>query len=475
MPFQSPRIASATAPSGSDAPIQENEPVTTIPKDQLNKFIRSMDNHQRRQLVEQPRDLISQYMLNHLVQENQTARARQLSSLRFRVSSNELELSSRTETNVILSEELVDEFKELLSRDDDDTVMLASASGRPDSEDEEIQVLEPPPKEPPLCIDLDLDEKSSLDCWPCPAASLTAEPVPIQQEKNESSRIESTTNRSISNLATTDRASPHVASSRQTVASTEARSVTEISVQTSIVTETITVTQVPCPPVPVSAPPVSRCNPASVTATTAPVHSSQSIPSSASSSTPPCITTTVSAGKKSFLEKPSKNQKRKEKREQQNGVQEKPKAKKQKKNKRKSSTKSPEKTNAELMIHWRQAQSISEAGEPDKSKQVASALDRAEALEKGPDSGRTKSALNFLFTDLRAEEQEGKDRIKLIDRTIEELQLERKAITDKVLALKQKQFDLLRSAMTSNTFDDDSISGPSVSNKAAIKVTFYHT
>lgn len=441
-----------------------------------------MDNHQRRQLVEQPRAIISQYMLNHLVQENQTARARQLSSLRFRVSSNELEFSSRTETNVILSEELVDEFKELLSRGDEESVTPASTSKRPDSEDEDIQVLEPPPKEPPLCIDLDLDDKSSPDASPSPLTRLPAEnPVSIQQDKKAPlfGRVESPSYRNNNNLAGADRtpASPLMASSRSTVASTEVVPVPEVPVQTSVVTETTTVSQAPCP-VPVNASPVSRCNPPSTMI--APVHpqSTKNRPSSASTSIPPCITTTVSAGKKSFLEKPSKNKKRKERREmKKKGGQEKPNSKKQKKNKKKSPTTSPVKTNAELMIHWREAQSTSEntaeAGESDKTEMVASALERAESLEKGPQSGRTKSALNFLLIDLQAEEQEGKNRITLIDRTIEELQLERKALTDKVLALKQKQFDLLRSAMCSNTFDDDSSSVPLESVKAAIKVTFY--
>lgn len=475
---QTSRVANAATISGSDVPAQENEPLTTIPKDQLNKYIRSMDNHQRRQLVEQPRAIISQYMLNHLVQENQTARARQLSSLRFRVSSNELEFSSRTETNVILSEELVDEFKELLSRGDEESVTPASTSKRPDSEDEDIQVLEPPPKEPPLCIDLDLDDKSSPDASPSPLTRLPAKtPVSIQQDKKAPvfGRVESPSYRNNNNLAGADRtpASPLMASSRSTVASTEVVPVPEVPVQTSVVTETTTVSQAPCP-VPVNASPVSRCNPPSTMI--APVHpqSTKNRPSSASTSIPPCITTTVSAGKKSFLEKPSKNKKRKEKREmKKKGGQEKPNSKKKKKNKKKSPTTSPVKTNAELMIHWREAQSTSEntaeAGESDKTEMVASALERAESLEKGPQSGRTKSALNFLLVDLQAEEQEGKNRIALIDRTIEELQLERKALTDKVLALKQKQFDLLRSAMCSNTFDDDSSSGPLESVKAAIK------
>jgi hypothetical protein len=74
------------------------------------------------------------------------------------------------------------------------------------------------------------------------------------------------------------------------------------------------------------------------------------------------------------------------------------------------------------------------------------------------------------LTDLQIEEQQGKDRIALIDRTIEELQLERKALTDKVLALKQQQFDLLRSAMSSISFGNDTVPRPLESVPAPVEV-----
>ena len=60
-----------------------------------------------------------------------------------------------------------------------------------------------------------------------------------------------------------------------------------------------------------------------------------------------------------------------------------------------------------------------------------------------------------MLDNLAIEEQEGKARIAVIDRNIEDLQLERKNMIDRVLALKQKQFDLLRSSFTATPFDID--------------------
>ena len=51
-----------------------------------------------------------------------------------------------------------------------------------------------------------------------------------------------------------------------------------------------------------------------------------------------------------------------------------------------------------------------------------------------------------------------KDRIASIERTIEELNSELKALTDKVLSLKQQQFDVLLSTMATNPFENDSAS-----------------
>ena len=62
------------------------------------------------------------------------------------------------------------------------------------------------------------------------------------------------------------------------------------------------------------------------------------------------------------------------------------------------------------------------------------------------------------ITDLQSEEQREKDRIASIERTIEELNSELKALTDKVLSLKQQQFDVLLSTMATNPFENDSAS-----------------
>ncbi len=435
-----------------------------------------MDNHQRRQLVEQPRSIISQYMLNHLVQENQTAKARQLSSLRFRVSSNELE--SRTENTVILSEELVDEFKELLSRNDEETAK------QPDSEEEEIQVLEPPPKVPPLCIDLDLDDKPASPTPSPSSAANTSLPVKPTQRRSISDRNDDT-----ADFVERELDSQLSAASRQAAAPTldaarvpetlphsapEVPRIPEALLHPAPVSEATTTSQVPCP-VPLS----HNTSIPTMTVTLQP--SPPQEPSTASTSTVPSIITTVSAGKKSFLEK-RKSQKKKERREkkanEQNQSTENEKAKqekkKQKKKDKKKSPAKPRKEKARLEPDLRSTQNASknmaEVVDLDKPDTATSAMDRAGTSNQFSDSAGGRSALNFLLTDLQTEEQQGKDRIALIDRTIEELQLERKALTDKVLALKQQQFDLLRSAMSSNSFVNDTVSRPSESVPAPIEV-----
>jgi hypothetical protein len=392
-----------------------------------------MDNNQRRQLVEQPRSIISQYMLNHLVQENQTARARQLSSIRYRLGSNELESNSKAENTVVLSEELVDEIKELLSRNDEETAK------QPDSEEEEIQVLEPPPKVAPLCIDLDLDDKPT-------SPSPNKKSIPDLKD----STYDFVENELDAQLS---------AASRPAVAPTpDAVRVSQVLLVPPPVSEATTTSQVPCP-VPlssqnISCPVVTHSNQLSLQ----PSLLKES--STASTSTVPSFSTKVSAGKKSFLDKASKNQRRKERKEkkaqEQNQSTEKDKAKSKKATK-KDKKRSPAKKGTGLMSNCTPAQNASvklpEVVDCNKSMDQAGTSNQFQPF---PESGEGRSALNFLLTDLQSEEQQGKDRIALIDRTIEELQLERKALTDKVLSLKQQQFDLLRSAMSTNQFASDS-------------------
>nr|CAH0102923.1 unnamed protein product [Daphnia galeata] len=57
------------------------------------------------------------------------------------------------------------------------------------------------------------------------------------------------------------------------------------------------------------------------------------------------------------------------------------------------------------------------------------------------------------LVDLQSEEQRGRDRIAVIDRTMEELHSERKALTDKVLSLKQEQYELLLSTTPNHPFE----------------------
>lgn len=411
-------------------------------------------------------------MLNHLVQENQTAKARQLSSLRFRVSSNELE--SRTENTVVLSEELVDEFKELLSRNDEETAK------QPDSEEEEIQVLEPPPKVPPLCIDLDLDDKPAS---PTPSSSPDANsslPVKPTERGSISDRNENTADfveRELdSQLSAASRPAaasiPDAARVPETLTNPtpDVPRIPEALLLPTPVAEATTTSQVPCP-VPLS----HNTSIPTMTVTLQP--SPPKEPSTASTSTVPSIITTVSAGKKSFLEK-SKSHRKKERREKQANEQsterEKGKAKKQKKKDRKKSPTKPRKEKTRLETDSTSMQNASnkkaEVVDLDNSDNATSAVDRAGTSNQFVDSAGGKSALNFLLTDLQIEEQQGKDRIALIDRTIEELQLERKALTDKVLALKQQQFDLLRSAMSSSSFGNDTVPRPLESVPAPVEV-----
>jgi hypothetical protein len=84
-----------------------------------------------------------------MVRENEKARARQLSSIRYRPGSDELQSILNAENTVVQPKDLVDEFEDLFSRNDKET------TNQQDSEEEEVQVFEPPPKTPHLCINLD--------------------------------------------------------------------------------------------------------------------------------------------------------------------------------------------------------------------------------------------------------------------------------------------------------------------------------
>ena len=109
-----------------------------------------MDNRRRLQLLQQqPRSTKEQSMINYMVRENEKARARQLSSIRYSLGSYELQSILNAENTVVQPKDLVDEFEDLFSRNDKET------TNQQDSEEEEVQVFEPPPKTPPLCINLD--------------------------------------------------------------------------------------------------------------------------------------------------------------------------------------------------------------------------------------------------------------------------------------------------------------------------------
>lgn len=140
----------------------------TITKDVMNRYIKSMDNQQLRQLVDQPRDRISQLVITHLVSETQTARARQLSALRFGTSPSDSTFSEQSfvvdpslsvDGEVYLSDALMDNVMQLLMQEKENPSCEASPSVPVPPEDDDIEVLPPPPpKTPPPVIDLDCDD-----------------------------------------------------------------------------------------------------------------------------------------------------------------------------------------------------------------------------------------------------------------------------------------------------------------------------
>ena len=182
-----------------------------ICKEQILKKIMTMDKHKRRELVEQPHSSLSQYLLDHLVYENQTAKARQLSTLRFRINTdehllyNEIEGTSSADTDTqvdlsSLSKELLEQVKEFLKDEEplptvDDEEPLPTVDDKepsPTVDDDEIEVLAPPVKTPPPCIDLDSEVSGSSPPFalpqscnltaknPCEEQSIPKEPEVIQ-------------------------------------------------------------------------------------------------------------------------------------------------------------------------------------------------------------------------------------------------------------------------------------------------------
>ena len=431
----------------------------------MNRYIRSLDNHQRRQLVDQPRDIISQYMLNHLVQENQTARARQLTSLRFRVNSTELEMTSRTDTHVVLSEELVEHFKELLAQNNEEpaSTTLVRKPNATEPEEEEIQVIEPPPKTPPLCIDLD-EESSS----PAPSSSTADKSKTSQAVKQSNSN----------GIAVGAR--PDNLSSARSVSSAS-----EAPLQTPVNT--------------------SHNSSSAVSVLQTPLNSSLGVGTSSEN-----LSKTSDAKKKETR----LNEKRKKKEEEHKsrmemlamekakvdaaklanqqkklmGAENKKKRRHEKREKkRQTPTNSPPHLPTNQVPVQPQGTAPVEIPLPvqptvpiqppatvsvptpvkaleasaNKELVVVSVMETANVSalnsesQKNSDSDQPQSSLKILLDNLAIEEQEGKARIAVIDRNIEDLQLERKNMIDRVLALKQKQFDLLRSSFTATPFDID--------------------
>lgn len=126
---------------------------------------------------------ISQVILDKMTQEHQTAKARQLSAMRFGTCSsdntfNEVLDPARVEGTVQLSDALMDSVMELLMQDNTPAVAASTAAPpTPSTEDDEIVILPPPVKEQPPCIDLDCDEG--------PPSNVTAELDPVDHPVHE--------------------------------------------------------------------------------------------------------------------------------------------------------------------------------------------------------------------------------------------------------------------------------------------------
>ncbi len=483
--LQAARVGNASASSGGDGQAQESDPVTTISKDQLNRYIRTMDNHQRRQLVEQPRSNISQYMLNHLVQENQTARARQLTSLRFRVSSSELEMTSKTDTHVVLCDELVEQIKVLLAQDNEEPVKtLQKSKQMPEPEEEEIQVLEPPPKTPPLCIDLDLDDQPAAT-----AASLSSlPPTSSQQTREQPSSVQLSINGArTENSSKSTPTVPALEVPLQPPANTRNSSLP--SVEVGSIGRRSNSLSTPAPTVPTT----SEVPPPLI-----PVSSSLELPMTAEEKAAhrksekkkrkqEKLKLFVEERRAKQKQKQGENQKAKTKKSEDKARKEAGKlatmqgtltghsakqkevdlkSKKQKKKKNQTPTKSPPLSIPATVSNFLQTPVpipvqtpvpiLAQMSEGTAGKGTVKVPAPEEIhIDSLPNAGHPRSALKFLLQDLQIEEQQGKSRITVIDSTIEALLLERKSLTDRVLALKQRQFDLLSSSLTNAQFESD--------------------
>lgn len=192
----------------------EGQTMVSISKEEMNRYIKKMDNHQRRQLIEQPRGSLPQYMLDHLIHENHAAKARQLSTIRFRQfqnvnedysSNSDLDSNSRDDQNVIVPQDFLEQVKELLECNEEnqssDPVptheVTETESSKHRDEDDEILFLDPPVKEPPPCIDLDLDDSNDVPSEPSSVldckkeAEKTVEPPRLILNETSSDILES--------------------------------------------------------------------------------------------------------------------------------------------------------------------------------------------------------------------------------------------------------------------------------------------
>lgn len=305
------------------------------------------------------------------------------------------------ENTVVLPKDLVDEFEELFSRNDKET------TNQQDSEEEEIQVFEPPPKTPPLCINLD-----DTPTLPSPSHSLDAKDSAQQESFSD---LKDNT----SNFVEREFDTLHSAASRPAVAPT----IDAVFVSQALLDRpppplseaTTMASQMPCS-VPLSSHDIScpvMINSNQLSLQPLPLEESNRASTIADVSS---ISTKVSAKK---LDKKIRIQKRKETQEkaahEQNQSTNKDKAK-SKKPKKEDTKKSPV-----------QSASVKLPSDLDKQGNGSS-----RNIQPFPESSERRSALNSLLTDFETKAQQGKDRLALIDRNIEELQLARKALSDNI-------------------------------------------
>ena len=420
-----------------DGKAQESESATAISKDYSNRYIRSLDNHQRRQLVDQPRDINSQFMLsrslNSLEKEYQTARARQLSSL-SRVNPIEREMTSTIDSPIVLSEELGGQFTEM-SVAYNEVPVSTTLFGKPNETEpeEEIQVIEWVPKTPPLCIDLDEDSSSSVSSTSSTDNNKTQKQQQAEKQPNS--------------IEICFGARPDILNNALIVSAAR-----EVPLQTPVNTirnSSPAVGVLPCH-LNIPAPMVLAAN--------APLNSSLRICTTGEN----LLETAEARLKVTRLKEKWKKQRNKDRMAMNTAIKKAAQqlkrlinAKKQKQIRERKEKKSPTKSPL-LLPNQNTANQVPVQSQTTVPVQaLAPAASEANVNKETASVSVTETAdvPKLNLETLQIEERESKARIAEIDGDIEKLQREREVLTDRVFALKQKQLDLQISSHSDTPFE----------------------